>query len=454
MSLKREFQTGDEALQTVYERLRPQKATDEQKPRSGPGTTTVETLQSPRETRSKRRVREFSFPRKRFLVLAALGLLGTPWLPHRATPVAIVPTRSANALYNTEGKRYRAELSTLLGQTAQDRTKTLKEHPWPESLADPSAFVTIEQSRRHRDAMRRHLTVLKQGLTLPMTEVSWNQETNSIPLNLVYLRELARLRVRDGNLKLHDGDASGAMTAYLDTYALGNQVMQGRSLVCGMIGVLCQGIAVVSAPEALSGLSAKEARAAIQRFETILSQQLPFDELLKKERQEASGSAELNLLGTDAFWENAPAFRLVKSYLTTRVKDAMDHAIVQTRLPYQKNQGVLTAETESRDIATLLHVGVIPNVNRAFHSYTARTAQARRVLLLLAVRAWQAERGGTLPPRLDALVAEGYLKQLPSDPLSTDGITAFRYDSKTGAVWSVGFDGKDDHGQGDDNGQP
>ena len=59
----------------------------------------------------------------------------------------------------------------------------------------------------------------------------------------------------------------------------------------------------------------------------------------------------------------------------------------------------------------------------------------------LAVAEYMADRDGSLPPALDALVPT-YLPSVPRDPMAADA--ALRYDAARGLLWSVGPNGVDD----------
>lgn len=128
----------------------------------------------------------------------------------------------------------------------------------------------------------------------------------------------------------------------------------------------------------------------------------------------------------------------------------MLQAVVKAQQPYQKLGGEIHVQKVPFDPATLLGTNDLPSVNQAYLSYCSREALGRRLLLELALRAWQAEHGGAFPTELGALVKAGYLKTLPSDLFSHSGQGSLHYDSQTGKVWSVGPDGADAHGTADD----
>ena len=70
----------------------------------------------------------------------------------------------------------------------------------------------------------------------------------------------------------------------------------------------------------------------------------------------------------------------------------------------------------------------------------------RAAAVILAVRAYQLDHSGALPPTLEALVPQ-YLPKLPADPMRGDGAT-FGYlpRAATPCIYSVGTDAIDDRG--------
>jgi hypothetical protein len=408
-----------------------------------------------RQQRAKVKIKTLAFPRMRFVVLALLGIFAFPWMPLKEPTAIVVSKGSANALYQSNAQKYNVELAKAREAERLDTSASSVGHRLPPALMDPSSFTTIEQARQNRDQFKHHLAVLKKGLTLPMQEVTWDVRAphEPSPLNFVYLRELARLSVRDGNLKQLDGNYAGAMMAYLDAYALGVQVGHAAALVSGMIGALCQGMACVPAEVAVPHLTAAQARAAAVRMETIQAQQLSFAELLAGETRVVEPENLIHgvpSLVKMPVWGQVPAVQLANSYLMARYKEAMQQAASKAQQPYQKLGGVILVQQAPFDPATLLGSNDLPNVNRAYASFCSREALGRRLLLGLALRTWQAEHNGVFPTNLAALVEAGYLKKLPTDPFSHSGQESFHYDSKTGKVWSVGPDGVDAHGTGDD----
>jgi hypothetical protein len=356
---------------------------------------------------------------------------------------ATAPKTTANAFYMAESRLYNKALSAYTNP--QNRAMKPVGPNFPKTLVDPGGLGNIAEARAHRDQFKRHLTVLKQGLKLSLVADPKSE------LRFIYLRELARLSARDGNLKQLDSDYAGAMTAYLDAYALGQQLWGGKTLLTSMIGVLCEGIGLANADVAVAHLSATEARAALERLEGMLAARPSFPELMATAQAENINRLRLetnpDFSETTQMLGKIPLIRIANDGLITRYRNVTTAQLGVVQRPYQQAKNKLNIELPEYDPLSFFSF----NANRILETYTLRTALAQRLVVKLALRVWQAEHNGALPASLDALVTEGYLKALPTDPYSYTGAENFAYDPATGKIWSVGPDGVNNHGKGDDD---
>ena len=87
---------------------------------------------------------------------------------------------------------------------------------------------------------------------------------------------------------------------------------------------------------------------------------------------------------------------------------------------------------------------LLPNVERAGAAHYREVASRHRAAAALAVRLYQADHGGALPPTLDALVP-AYLPSVPRDPTSAAN-APLGYDPVRGRIWTAGEDGDGDAG--------
>ena len=96
----------------------------------------------------------------------------------------------------------------------------------------------------------------------------------------------------------------------------------------------------------------------------------------------------------------------------------------------------------------------MPNFTRARWAFEAKNALREILRARLALAVYKAAHGGTYPATLEGLVESGAVSRVPSDPFSVNASEPLRYDAKTGKVWSVGENGIDEKGGGDDDLQP
>ena len=387
------------------------------------------------------RKRPVELPRKRFVLLAALGLIGIPWMPSLATPpTPRIPYESANTLY---AQSYKRLLKLRQPMTRKTPTGAL----WPRALEDPSGLRTIEESRADLALCKGELETIPKVLALPFYSPNYGTGPEH---GYVAVRELARLSGCAGNLKQLDGDYSGALSHYLDAYALGAQMHQAQSgdLVTGMIGVLCEGIGVASADTTVAHLTVAQARAAASRLEGYVAQRPRFSQVVGAEKEVTFQRMRFyaNPEAQEALWGKIPVVRFANDLFLERYQKAMNTSMMQAERPYSEARPALTVQRSDYDPLS----AVVPNVDKALASYTWRTALSGRLLLKLGLQAYQKEHAGQFPKALPELVAGGYLKTLPSDPYAKTVGEPFRYDPATGTVWSVGGDGVDNGGKVDD----
>ena len=86
---------------------------------------------------------------------------------------------------------------------------------------------------------------------------------------------------------------------------------------------------------------------------------------------------------------------------------------------------------------------LFPSVTRAGLAHFRVTARRHRAAAALAVRLYQIDHGGDLPPTLDALVP-AYLPAVPRDATAADDVV--RYDPARRRLWTAGEDLDDDNG--------
>jgi hypothetical protein len=122
----------------------------------------------------------------------------------------------------------------------------------------------------------------------------------------------------------------------------------------------------------------------------------------------------------------AELMRYGKQGLVDQVTSYQSAVLEKFRLPYQQSQARLLAPPES-DLVQLM----TPNTRRIERGYAERSV---KLALLQAALMQQAKSS----------------LKLPADAFSKTGLEPLHADTKTGKVWSVGPNGVDEHGGGDD----
>lgn len=286
--------------------------------------------------------------------------------------------------------------------------------------------------------------------------------------DFVRIRELSRMAGGACDVLAADGHPGRAVDLALDVATWGVHLTHDPTLVEAMIGCIVQEIGWKKAEAHADALTPAQTRAALARLEAI-PDAASFDAILRHETasgasllRETFRSGDMALLGTDVRSADALAqriaFHALELWHTRRgiVRGYMDAMEAQARvaaLPFRQAQpeaARLAERLERGDGLTWVARVAIPNTVRAREALERRTALRERLRARLALRLWRERHGAAAPADLNALVRDGLLATAPRDPFSTDGAAPLRHDPATGRVWSVGSDGIDEGGRGDD----
>ncbi|MCX6366452.1 MAG: hypothetical protein NTX57_07035 [Armatimonadetes bacterium] len=261
-------------------------------------------------------------------------------------------------------------------------------------------------------------------------------------MNFIAMRTLGRGLADEARLKEEAGDFVGALGASLDAAQLGTEISHGSdSLVQPMIGELVLGIGISEATRNVAKLTPEQAQNALARLQKIRARRTTREEMWQGEmRQNRSllgqlfqdPSGTLPLMAFSSSSQTAiPSYfaelmRYGKQGLVDQVMGYQNSVLEKFRLPYQQAKRVDLAPAES-DLVQLM----TPNTRRVERGYAERSV---KLALLQAALMRQAKSG----------------LKLPADAFSETGLEPLHSDTKTGKVWSVGPNGVDEHGGGDD----
>lgn len=280
---------------------------------------------------------------------------------------------------------------------------------------------------------------------------------NSVFPELAGCRRLARLLELEAQTMEAKGDWNGALSSLLDAIKMGEEMPRGSPMIGRLVGEAVQAIGRVSSWQVIDHLDAKQAKAAANRMEAILSRHVSYTAILQEEKwgvqasmkemfrdpKLASQLVSQNTNAPNPSISNAlsPLFFLIysKRRILQNYTNYMDGLIANSRQPYAAHPPDPPAPN---DPVNQVMVGLFSN---AYFMERKGAAQNGMLLLTIALRAYNLDHHA-YPETLSAL-APTYLHQLPDDPFAMEG--TFRYKRRGGRylLYSIGPDGIDDGGR-------
>lgn len=277
------------------------------------------------------------------------------------------------------------------------------------------------------------------------------------------IRGLGRLLALQAQVKLKQGDWTGAMTCDLDAIQLGEEIPHGGTLIPMLIGIACQANGRRHAWDIVNHLNSVQAQAAIRRLEQIRADHVSLNIILQEEKWvEQAGLLELM---RNRNWPN-------NLYDVSHVEYIIDVPPWRARLlPIQiqmigkrrimanytrfMNQ-TITKERHPFVVAAHLPDPPLPNdpVNQLTLSPSLGDCHLRELnahtqnallLTMIALHAYQLDHGA-YPNTLSALVPH-YLKAIPNDPFALSSPLRYKQLGSSYLLYSIGPDGKDDGGR-------
>lgn len=288
----------------------------------------------------------------------------------------------------------------------------------------------------------------------------------------------ARLLNTEAAARRRVGDLPGAVEDALDGIRIANQAMSGGGISGLLVGLACQNIALgLTLDQTVPLLSAAQCRHALKEM-LALEQARPTmaqvvtdienEQLLwlqdvalhPDRRRQVLSEAGKNLdearsslpVAERRGWYLEQRVNIARfRYLLTMMNDRRWHAIqqeydewrMQTTLPRAQQP----SETARGSFLRLTDRPVEPLQRRACEGLV----QLRLRELSLAVQAYLVEKGH-LPPNLQVLVPE-YIPRVPIDPFTNGPLKVYAKPDEL-AIYSVGFDNKQDRGQHPDRRVP
>lgn len=411
-------------------------------------------------------------------------LLAAPlwWKSHKSTPLAVVPVPTlpnpnAFDIYVSAAGTVVQPNALLFAvrspnSTAQSplTTRTRRAAPVPTPLGGPPPGVapsnapppvTVVPRVQRNYSLADKAALLQQNATALGTTRQglqyecWNPPTRSFGVGFPVMRgflDLTRLLALEAQVRRGRGDWNGAMNSSLDGTKFGSDIQRGGNMMSALYGLSCEGTARSQAWPSIQHLSARQARAAVKRLQSIMAGHTTSADAVQEEKW--MGQASLmqlfampdskrqiaGAMGLAPGWRSSLQFMFLnKKQVFDNYSKFMDVAIANAKLPYRAPRQPLPNLDDPVSRAFL------PGFYNTDWTFASNETQNGLLLLALALRAYRLEQGA-YPTSLSQL-APRYLKAVPRDPLARD--LAFRYKvlGTKYLLYSVGPDGKDDNAE-------
>ena len=301
-------------------------------------------------------------------------------------------------------------------------------------------------------------TTLHEGFNYDYHGTRCSFSTN-LP-ELSKLRKLARFIALDMRIKRMSGDWNGAANDAIDSIRVGGDIARGLDILGMLVGVVIQATGRDGIEQCIDHLNAAQARAAAQRLAEVDRRHTPFADALQEEKW--GGQAGLMEIFRKANWRHeiarlycddndtmqsyyvAMTFTTSKGRLLNDYTRFVDAAIAKAKLPYTAAGAVTDPPLPKNILARTL----VPIYSKARRKEADCQANNDLLMLEFALRAYRLEHGN-YPATLKQLLPADLLT-LPHDPFSAGDSLHYQRTGQGYTLYSIGPNGKDDHGMLDD----
>ena len=333
----------------------------------------------------------------------------------------------------------------------------------------PGRLALLEANKPSIEQLRE---ALKQDYLIPASQ----SPDKEFP-RWAKAREEARMLAFASRTYADTGNLPEAARCALDTIELGATVPRGGVLITGLVGVACEAIGMKALGDLADKLDAPTARMAARRLAEIDRKRPIFGDILRQENQYSrtitrtmfshgplgawkaseslfsSPEIEQVQMSQDRDSEITLKDRLAQFWFQAQVAYYGPKTALEGNERYMTELVVLSEKPWSHPRATPtvpsdpLSQLLTPVFSQAEFKWVSVRASNALLQTRLALSAYRQEKG-SYPESLDALVSEGYLDAVPSDPFSpTRAAPGYKPDGEKFTLWSVGPDAKDDGGK-------
>ncbi len=331
--------------------------------------------------------------RPRRILAGIFAVLFLPWFPpSTATKLSVSTGTTTTGVLKELEKSLKTPAS---GKRVSQRTPAefkahLMQHEWiygtagtalPTHYSDPGDLNTLEAMRNSVQQGKTALALLPQVLLLSERYLG-AQVTR--PKGFIAIREVARLRTREGILHAIAGNHAAAVDAYLDSVQLGVHVGKHGQLLAGMTGELCIGVGLKELDESITHLSPQQAARAAERLERLLVERSSLEQLLESERDTTQERlTSLPASNTPSGFTRIPIFRAINLLTVSNYRNAMDQKIAIVRHPDAQTATALENHFAPYDPNN----AYVPDIRWVYESYTQKTGLAQGLLTRLKIQA-------------------------------------------------------------------
>lgn len=289
---------------------------------------------------------------------------------------------------------------------------------------------------KHADALATlRLGMGKEYLYPDLSPDNWRSSSGT------RYKALAHLLVLQGKLKLRAGDSHGALQCYLDTVHLGESISHGDWMIGYLTARSIEREGLRAIDEEIANLSSADAEAAVHTLAETADRHASLVEALTTQKRFQQQYA-VGLMEKPGYWFEAALWP--RRTVMHNVTAAMDAQIELAKHPYDRK--AIPIPQHSDWMSNLL------TPDFTYMSFVEASSAARRCLTTtaLAIKAYQAEHGGTSPASLSELVPQ-YLPAVPADPFQSAKPLGYLQRDGQRVLYSIGPDGVDNGGTAIDN---
>jgi len=309
---------------------------------------------------------------------------------------------------------------------------------------------------RHADVLAR----LREGLARPKSYFDTGPKPSFLT-ELGFLDDtpaLVSLLEWEGQGRLADGDAAGALESYLDVIRLACALEPGQGAGLYRAGARMEGRALEAIQNLIRGPTATPAmcRRTVSEVGRLADRVRPASDWIKAEYVYLINTIGMPLpdgMDWNSFDESferlmrlrgwaAHRFKKAAVAFTTRMLALATQPTHHVLAPGQADSLLAQPADDEEALLAELQMGL----TGMFQVMARRRTCLQLTRLLAAVRGYELEKG-TPPPSLDKLVP-AYLQKLPPDAYDGKPLRLTQVDGKW-IIYSVGKDLKDDGGQSD-----